>query len=86
MAKATCQTPHGAHALQKQDEGEVVYSDETTILLPDEQEEQLLQELKNYEYVTQTRNLSINWGKVNILPANTRKGLKYHPEPFDNIQ
>ena len=61
--------------MDKQNEDEAIYADEATLFFPNQTKNENIQlKLHNYNLVTQTRKLKIQWDKV-LLMTNVK--IKY---------
>ena len=67
-------------------EDEIIYADDTKLFLPSEDNpEQILQKLHNYEMLTKTRKLKNTMAK-STTPYKRKTIIKKTPPPYNEIQ
>ena len=62
------------------------FADDTQLFIEQDTEEQMNERIGNYDIVTDTRRLMIQWDKVELLRKGTDKQKYDLPPPFDEIK
>ena len=64
----------------------VIFADDTKLLSEEDTHEQMDERMGNYDIATETRHLTIQWGKVHLLRKDKNKLQKALPPPFGKIK
>ena len=62
------------------------FADDTQLFIEHDTEEQMNERIGNYDIVTETRRLTIQWSKVELLRKGTNKQKFDLPPPFNEIK
>ena len=73
--------PHGQQIIQNALE----YADDTQLFIENDTHEQMSERIGNYDIITETRHLTIQWDKVHLIRRERRK-LRMALPTFDEIQ
>merc|ERR1712112_354755 len=76
---------------EKEDKHKIVqnaleFADDTQLFVEQDTEEQMNERIGNYDIVTETRRLTIQWNKVELLRKGTNKQKLNLPPPFNEIK
>merc|ERR1712112_544017 len=64
----------------------IVFADDTKLLSENDTHEQMNERMGNYDIITETRHLEIQWGKVLLMRRDKEKHRKELPPPFGKIK
>ena len=62
------------------------FADDAQLFIEHDTEEQMNERIGNYDIITETRRLNIQWGKVELLRKRTNKQKYDLPPPFNEIK
>jgi len=79
---------HNDQHEQKEREDSVIYADGANSINEHDTPQQIATKLQNYDMITITRQVGINWGKVHIITRNrNRRKIKPHlRSPFNQLK
>ena len=75
-------SPHDQQIVQNA----IVFADDTKLLSENDTHEQMNERMGNYDIITETRHLKIQWEKALLLRRDKEKRRKELPPPFDKIK
>merc|ERR1712112_76719 len=75
-----------SHQDQQKVQNAIVFADDTKLLSANDTHEQMNERMGNYDIITETRHLEIQWGKVLLLRRDKEKRRKELPPPFGKIK
>ena len=84
--KTTTQDPAEQETTSRTDE--VIYADDTNMITEQDTVPRISKKLQNYSTVTYSRNVNINWGKVDIVARKKEHGglIAGLPPPFNKVK
>ena len=63
-----------------------IFADDAKLFSEEDTQEQTNERMGNYDIITETRHLTIQWGKVHLLRKDKNKLRKAPTPPFDKIK